>query len=55
MFCPMTKAECREDCSWYVEGGCSVIRLNDIADQLDAVQDAVGELEETVSKKNFSE
>lgn len=55
MFCPMMKKECRQDCAWFVEGGCSVIRLNDIADQLDFVQDAVNTLEETISKKNFAE
>lgn len=55
MFCPMTKKECRQDCAWFVEGGCSIIRLNDITDQLDFVQDAVNTLEETISKKNFAE
>lgn len=53
MFCPMTRNECREDCTWFVEGECVIIRLNSIDSQLDYVQDVVNVLEETIRKKNF--
>ena len=55
MYCPMTKEECKTDCAWFVEGECVIVRLNNIADQLDYVQDAVNALEETIQRKNFAE
>ena len=54
-WCPLMNNECRSDCTWYVVGECSVIRLNEIANQLDFLQDAVNALEETIQKKNFME
>lgn len=53
MYCPLTREECKTDCAWYVEGGCSTVSLNEIARQLDYVQDTVNTLEETIRKKNF--
>lgn len=55
MYCPLTREECKIDCAWFVEGDCAIIRLNNITDQLEYVQDAVNALEETISKKNFAE
>lgn len=52
-YCPMTTKKCREDCAWYVEGVCAVSRLNDIENQMEYVQEALNNLEETVAKKTF--
>lgn len=37
MYCPLTREECKTNCAWFVEGICAIVRLNDVADQLDYV------------------
>lgn len=55
IWCPMAGRDCRDDCAWFAERECSLARLHDISDSLDAIQESLIELDDTIKRKKFSE
>lgn len=55
IWCPMAGCDCSDDCAWFAEGECSLMRMHDISDSLDAIQESLTELDDTIKRKKFSE
>ena len=56
VWCPLTKSDCKEECAWFVQGGCAITRLHDIGDKLEEVVEVVNcleSLEQTIKNKEF--
>lgn len=55
-WCPLTKADCKEECAWFSQGECAFARLHEVADKMEEVVEVIScleSLEQTIKNKEF--